>query len=87
MDALVSNANVRLWWARLDSAGVDPQEDWALLSADELARAWRFVRAADAWRFIAASVAVERTSAAEVVRCEVRDWDPRLARNVATSCP
>ena len=40
MDALVSNANVRRWWAPLD-----------------------------------------------VARGEVRDWEPRLARIVATGCP
>ena len=36
MDVLASDSNVRLRWARLESAAVDPQEDWALHMADEL---------------------------------------------------
>ena len=57
---LISDGDVHVWRARTDSAGGDLEEDRALLSADELDRALRFVRATDARRFIAARAILRR---------------------------
>jgi 4'-phosphopantetheinyl transferase len=83
---LISDGDVHVWRARIDSAGADPEEDRALLSADELDRARRFVRAADARRFIAARAILRRLLAtylgadARALRFEYgRHGKPRLS--------
>ena len=60
MRPLAADRDVHVWRARTDLAWANQESDRAILSADELARAQHFVRAADAQRFIATRAILRR---------------------------